>query len=119
MNAQERDVASSVTRTTGSPNSLTLKRAMNIFLLGCFFLFYLKSELILKFAPELKLIQSFKKNLKMIVLINSIVSLILWVIQRERKKFMAKNWLDIQNKVVIVTGGSSGIGKTVVESLLK
>lgn len=32
---------------------------------------------------------------------------------------MSEDWLNIQDKVVIVTGGSSGIGKTVVESLLE
>lgn len=31
---------------------------------------------------------------------------------------MTENWLNIQEKVIIVTGGSSGIGETVVESLL-
>lgn len=29
------------------------------------------------------------------------------------------DWLDIAGKVVIVTGGSSGIGRSIVENLLK
>lgn len=32
---------------------------------------------------------------------------------------MLENWLDIQDKVIIVTGGSSGIGETIVTDLLK
>lgn len=29
------------------------------------------------------------------------------------------NWLNIEGKTIIVTGGSSGIGKCIVESLLE
>lgn len=32
---------------------------------------------------------------------------------------MLENWLNIQGKVIIVTGGSSGIGETIVTDLLK
>ena len=28
------------------------------------------------------------------------------------------NWLDIDNSVVVITGGSSGIGSVIVETLL-
>lgn len=34
-----------------------------------------------------------------------------------RGTFIMKNWLNLTNKVVIVTGGSSGIGKSIVDEL--
>ena len=32
---------------------------------------------------------------------------------------MSKEWIDMSDKVVIVTGGSMGIGSHIVEALLK
>ena len=32
---------------------------------------------------------------------------------------MAQNWLEINEKVIIVTGGTSGIGRQIVNSLLE
>ena len=34
-------------------------------------------------------------------------------------KVMAQNWLEINEKVIIVTGGTSGIGRQIVNSLLE
>src|SRR5699024_958853 len=36
-----------------------------------------------------------------------------------RRSTMTENWLDIDNKVMVVTGGSSGIGRQIVKSLLE
>ena len=32
---------------------------------------------------------------------------------------MSENWLGLEKKVVVVTGGASGIGKHVVDTLVK